>query len=160
MLKILALPILMFFNSMHVTMTGIDYIPGTDSLKVFVWLDYDLFLRDYQQTIDDDLDLHVLHSYKPFPADLLNNYINSKVFIYINKKLLNGKLLNTESADGFIRLNVLYRTDKKLKSITVRNKILTGLFSDVENLTIIKINNFEKEIKFTPDHNEETFILN
>jgi hypothetical protein len=159
MLKLLVLPLLIFFHPVHVTMTTIDHIPDTDSMKVLVRFDYDLFLRDYQQTIDDDLDLHVLRSYKPFPADLVNNYINSKIFIYINNKLLSGKLLTAEVADGGIRLNILYRIVKKPRSITVRNTILNGLCSDVENLTILKIKNLETEIKFTADHNEETYTL-
>jgi hypothetical protein len=57
-------------------------------------------------------------------------------------------------------MNLIYKSDKKPKSITVRNMILTGWFSDQENLTILRINNFEKGIRLTPEHNEETFILN
>jgi hypothetical protein len=159
MLKVLVLPVLMLFHTGPVTMTSIDYIPGSDSLKMIIRFDYDLFLRDYQQTINDDLDLNALRRYWPFPVDLVNNYINSKVHIYINKELLTGKLLNTEVADGIISLKVLYRLKKKLKRITVRNTILTGLFSEVENLTIIRIKNFETGIKFTQQHNEETFVL-
>jgi hypothetical protein len=159
MLKILVLPVLMLFQPAHLTMTSINYIPGTDSLKVLVTLNYDLFLQDYQQTIDDDLNLHVLRSYESFPADMANHYINSKVVISVNKKLLNGKLLKTNVVNGNIRMNILYRLKKKPKSITVRNTFLTGLYSDVENLTIIKINNFETGIKFTQEHNKETFDL-
>jgi hypothetical protein len=159
MLKILILPILLNVYSLHSTMTSIEHIHGTDSLKVFIKMDYNLFLRDYQ-TIDDDRDLHILYSYKPFPADFINNYINSKVFIYINNKLLNGKLLTMDLIEGEVSLSFLYRSDKKPKKVTVRNTILTGLHSDQVNLTIIKINDFEKGIKFTPEHNEETFNLN
>ncbi len=140
-------------------MTSIEHITGTDSLKVLIKMDYDLFLRDYQ-TIDDDRDLHILYSYKPFPADFVNNYINSKINIYINNKLLNGKLLTMDLAEGEIYLNFLYRSVKKPKKITIRNTILTGLHSDQVNLTIIKINGFETGIKLTPEHNEETFSLN
>jgi hypothetical protein len=159
MLKILALLMPLFFHQGHMTMTSIEHVPGTNSLNVLVRLDYDLFLRDYQQTINDDLDLDVLRSYRPFPVDLVNNYINSKVFVYINKELLNGKLLTTKVADGDITLKILYRFGKKPKSITVRNTILTGLCSDVENMTIIRMKNFETGIKFTQEHNEETFII-
>ncbi len=160
MLKILTLPILILFQQMPVTFTGIEYIQGTDSLKVSVRLSYELFLRDYQQTIFDDLDLEVLHTFKPFPADLANNYINSKINIYANNKLIIGKLLKMEENDTDVRFSLFYRVEKKLKSITVRNTILTGLYSDVENLVIIRSRNYESEIKFTPAHNEETFFLN
>jgi hypothetical protein len=159
MLKALFLPILMLFQTGPVTMTGIDYVTGTDSLKVTVRLDYDLFLKDYQQTVNDDIGLKVLRSYNPFPADMANNYINSKISIIINKKLLQGKLLRTEETDNDIILSILYRQDKRIKSITVRNIILTGLYSDVENLTIIKIDKLETGIKFTQENNEVTFDL-
>ncbi len=159
MLKILILPILLNIYSVHLTMTSIEHIAGTDSLKVLIKMEYDLFLRDYQ-TIDDDRELHLLYSYNPFPVEFVNNYVNSKVFIYINNKLLNGKLLTMERAEGDIRLTFLYRSVKKPKKITVRNTILTGLHSDQVNLTIIRINDFERGIKLTPGHNEETFSLN
>lgn len=159
MLKILVLPIMMFFQTAHLTMTSIEQIQGTDSIKVLVRLDYDLFLRDYQQAINDDLDLNNLRSYEVLPADLINNYINSKVFIRVNRELLTGKLLNTKAVDGEISLLIHYRLRKHPKNITVRNTFLTGLFSDVANLTIIKIGNFETGIKFTQEHPEETFLL-
>jgi hypothetical protein len=159
MLKILTLPILIFLQQMPVTFTGIEYIQGTDSLKVSVRLNYELFLRDYQQTIFDDLDLEVLRSFQPFPSDLANNYINSKINIYDNKKLIIGKLLKMEENDGDVRFSILYRVEKKLKSITVRNSILTGLYSNVENLTIIRSRNYDSEMKFTQEHNEETFFI-
>jgi hypothetical protein len=144
---------------MPVTFTGIEYVQGTDSLKVSVRINYELFLRDYQQTIFDDLDLEVLHSFRPFPSDLANNYLNSKINISADKKLVVGKLLKTEEYDGDVRFSLLYRVEKKMKSITVRNTILTGLYSNVENLTIIRSRNYDSEMKFTQEHNEETFFI-
>jgi hypothetical protein len=158
-LKILTIPIFLFLQQVPVTFTGIEHIHGTDSLKVSVRLNYELFLRDYQQTIFDDLDLEVLRSFKPFPADLANNYLNSKINIYANKKQVIGKLLKMEEDEGDIRFSLLYRVGRRLKSITVRNTILTGLYSNVENMTIVRSRNYESETKFTPEHKEETFLL-
>jgi hypothetical protein len=159
MLKLLALSIHILFQQMPVTFTGIEYVQGTDSLKVSVRINNELFLRDYQQTIFDDLDLEVLRSFKPFPSDLANNYINSKINIYANKKLVIGKLLKTEEIDGDVRFSILYRVEKRLKSITVKNTILTGLFSNVKNLTIIRSRNYDAEMKFTQEYNEETIFI-
>jgi hypothetical protein len=100
-----------------------------------------------------------IFSKQPFPDDLINQYFNSKVFIYVNNKLLIGKLLSANLTDNDIMLNLIYRSNKKPKNITVRNMILTGWYSDQTNLTIIRINNFEKGIKLTPQHYEETFIV-
>lgn len=139
-------------------MTSIDYVQGTDSLKVSCRMEFDDFLKDLQ-TIDDDRNLNRLFSKQPFPSDLINQYFNSKFFIYVNNKLLIGKLLSTNLNDNDINLSLIYRSGKKPKNITVRNMILTGWYSDQTNLMIIRINNFEKGIKLTPEHNEEIFIV-
>jgi hypothetical protein len=139
-------------------MTSIEHIPGGDSLKVFCRMYFDDFLKDFQ-TIDDDRDLTTIFGNRPFPTDLVNNYFNSKVYIYVNNKLLIGKLLTMSLADNEISLNLYYKSDKKPKKITVRNMILTGWFSDQVNMTIVRIDKFEKGIKLTPEHNEETFII-
>jgi len=158
MLKALAISLWLIMHPGHVTMTSIDYVQGTDSLKVFCKMEFDDFLKDLQ-TIDDDRNLYRLFSKQPFPADLINQYFNSKVFIYVNNKLLIGKLLSANITDTEINLNLIYRSGKKPKSITVRNLILTGWYSDQTNLMIIRINNFENGIKLTPGHNEETLII-
>jgi len=139
-------------------MTSIEYVTGTDSLKVSCRMDFDDFLKDLQ-TIDDDRNLYRLFNKQPFPSDLINQYFNSKVFIYINNKLLIGKLLDVNLSDNEFVLNLIYKSEKKPKNITVRNIILTSWYSDQTNLIIIRINNFEKGIKLTPGHDEESLIL-
>ena|SRR5664279_304644 len=158
MLRILAITLWLIIHPGHVTMTSIDYVQGTDSLKVSCRMEFNDFLKDLQ-TIDDDRNLNRIFSKQPFPADLINQYFNSKVFIYINNKLLIGKLLTANITDNEILLNLIYKSDKRPKRITVRNMILTGWYSDQTNLTLIRINNFEKGFKLTPGHNEETFIV-
>jgi hypothetical protein len=59
MLKFLILPIWLAFHPVHVTMTSIEHVQGTDSLKVFCRMFYDDFLKDYQTT-DDDRDLNTI----------------------------------------------------------------------------------------------------
>jgi hypothetical protein len=158
MLKAFAISLWLISHPGHLTMTSIDYCQGTDSLKVSCRMEYKDFLKDLQ-TIDDDRNLYRFFSKQPFPSDLINQYFNSKVFIYVNKNLLFGKLLSADLDDNDIKLNLIYRLSKKPKSITVRNMILTGWYTDQVNLVILRINNFEKGIKLTPDHNEETLIV-
>jgi len=158
MLKALAISFWLITQQSHVTMTSIDYVRGTDSLKVTCRMYFDDFLKDLQ-TIDDDRNLTAIFSAQPFPADLINHYFNAKVFIYVNNKLLIGKLLTYNLTGNEIILNLIYKADKKPKSLTVRNMILTGWFSDQTNLTIIRMKNIEQGIKLTPGHNEETFTI-
>jgi hypothetical protein len=158
MLKALAILFWLIVNPGHVTMTSIDYIKGTDSLIVSCRMEFEDFLKDLQ-TIDDDRNLRRFFSKQPFPSDLINQYFNSKVFIYVNDKLLIGKLLSASLDDNDITLNLIFRLSKKPKSITVRNMILTGWYTDQVNLMIIRINNFEKGIKLTPEHNQESLFV-
>jgi hypothetical protein len=158
MLKALAISLWLFMHPGHVTMTSIDYVQGSDSLKVSCRMEFEDFLKDLQ-TIDDDRNLRRLFNKQPFPSDLINQYFNSKVFIYVNDKLLIGKLLSAILVDNDINLHLIYRSSKKPKRITVRNIILTGWYSDQTNLMIIRINNFENGIKLTPGHTEETLII-
>ncbi|HKK43739.1 MAG TPA: DUF6702 family protein [Bacteroidales bacterium] len=159
MAKLLILPLLILLQHSPVTFTGIEHVQGTDSLKVTVRMSHELFLRDYQQSVFDDLDMEDLRAYKPFPSDLANNYINSKLFIEVNNKVVIGKLLDMHDDGKDTRFNMLYRVDKKIKFITVKNTILTGLYSDVVNLTIIKAGDYESDIRFTPEHDKETFKI-
>lgn len=142
-----------------VTFTSIDYINGTDSLKVTVRINYELFLRDYQQTIFDDLDLGFLRSLKPFPADLANNYLNSKISIMVNNREVIGKLQKHDEEGGDIKFTMLYRVSRRLKIFTIRNTMLTGLSSKVENLVTVRGLNYESARKLTSGNIEETFIL-
>lgn len=158
MFKALAITLWLIMNPGHVTMTSIDYVQGTDSLKVSCRMAFEDFLKDLQ-TIDDDRNLYRLFNKQPFPADLINQYFNLKVFIYVNDKILIGKLLSANLVDNDINLNLNYRLTKKPKSITVRNMILTGWYSDQTNLMIIRVKNIEKGIKLTAVHTEETLII-
>jgi hypothetical protein len=159
MLRILIIYFLMVPQQPPSTFTGIEYINGTDSLKVTLLMNYELFLRDYQQTIFDDLDIEFLRSLKPFPADLANNYLNSKLRILVKNREVVGKLQKMEKNDGNVKFSILYRVDRKLQNITVRNTILNGLSSKVENMVIVKDRYTESAKKFTPVYTEETFIL-
>jgi hypothetical protein len=158
MIRALVISFWLIIHPGHVTMTSIDYVQGTDSLKVSCRMEFEDFLKDLQ-TIDDDRNLRRLFTKQPFPSDLINQYFNTKVFIYVNNNLLIGKLLSANLTYTDINLNLIYRSPKKPKLITVKNMILTGWYTDQTNLIIVRINNFEKGIKLTPQHNEETLII-
>jgi hypothetical protein len=156
MIKILSFTLWLVFHPVHVTMTSIDLVPDTDSIKVFVRIYYDDFLRDYN--------LYNKTEYTPdnnpvFPAELMNKYLNEKVIITINNKQLEGKLLNHIILDNEISANLLYRTKKKPRNITVKNLIMTSLYEDQANMVIIRIQDLEEGIKLTPSEAERTFIL-
>ncbi len=159
MLKILALSVWFVLHPVHVTLTSIDHVTDTDSLKVFVRMYYDDFLLDYSLSGRELPDV-AKQLENSFPTDLMNNYLDEKVNIFINNKRLKGQLLNLTLENNEINMNLLYRSDKKPRLITVKNLIMTGLYSDQANMTIIRINDFEKGVMLTPLKTEETFKLN
>jgi hypothetical protein len=158
MLKSLAIFTWLLFHPVHVTLTSIDQGPESDTLRVFVKLYYDDFLLDYQLFAKDSFPNNSSLSL-PLSEALLNKYIDEKVNIYINNKRLKGKLLSQDLSDNELRLNLIYKSDKKPKLITVRNTILTNLYNDQANMTIIRINDFEEGIKLTPQVTEQTFSV-
>jgi len=159
MLKTLVLSIWFVFHPVHVTFTSIDHIPDTDSLKVFVRMYFDDFIQDYLLSGRESPTVRQMNINEPFPADLMNKYLEEKVIIKVNNKQLKGKLLNMVLKDNEISLNLLYRTDKKPREITVRNLIMTGLYADQANMTIIRANDFEEGVMLTPLKTEQTCNL-
>jgi hypothetical protein len=156
-LKALTILACFFLHPLHLTLTSVEQIRGTDSLKITVKMNYDLFLRDYQ-TIDDDRNLEIYRN-KPFPESFTYSYFQSKMGIYINNKLIYCKLLNIDVTDGEISLNLLYRLENKPRKIKIRNEFLTSLYTDAENYIMISIGNLEKGIKMTYDYTEETYKI-
>jgi hypothetical protein len=159
MLKTLILPIFLIFHPVHVTLTTIDQVQGSDSMKVFFRMYYDDFLRDYK-LYDPDGNIEKISVNQSFPADLANKYFNDKVHIYINNKLLTGKVLTVNIQDYEIFLKLLYRSDRDPKKIKIRNQVLTGLYSDQTNMIFININKNEEAMRLTPEHDKETWSFN
>lgn len=159
MIKTLSLCIWLTLHPVHVTLTSIENVPGTDSLKVFVKMSYNDFLIDYK-LFDKKVEVPDVTDNQQFPSDLMKKYIDEKVNIFVNNKLVKGKLLNLTMTGDEISINLVYRSVKKPESITVRNQIMTSLYTDQANMTIIRINDFEKGVKLTPEKTEETFSLN
>jgi hypothetical protein len=159
MLKTLILPIFLIFHPVHVTLTTIDQVQGSDSMKVFFRMYYDDFLRDYR-LYDPDSNLEKISVNQSFPADLATKYFNDKVHIYINNKVLTGKVLTVNIQDYEIFLKLLYRSDLDPKKIKIRNQVLTGLYSDQTNMIFININKNEEAMRLTPEHDKETWSFN
>jgi hypothetical protein len=156
MLKILILPVLLILHPVHVTLTTIDQVQGADTMKVFFRMYYDDFLLDYK-LFDPDCNLEKLSVNQSFPTDLANKYFNDKVHIYINNKLLTGKVLTVKILDNEIFLNLLYRSDIDPKKIKIRNQVLIGLYKDQTNMVFININKNEEAMRLTPEHDKESW---
>lgn len=142
-------------HPVHVTLTTINQAEGTDSMKVFFRMYYDDFLLDYK-LYDPSCNLDKISVKQYFTTDKINKYFNDKVHIYVNNKLLTGKVLSvTIIPDNEIFLNLLYRSNKNPKKIKIRNQIMTSLYSDQANMIFFNINKNEGAMKLTPEHDKE-----
>jgi hypothetical protein len=142
----------------HVTLTSIDYVPELDSFKVFVRMYFDDFLRDYKLGGKEIQDKEFSTTDASF-IDKIQKYIAEKVIIKVNEKQLSGKLQNMNLADNEISMNLEYGASKRPRTVSVKNLIMTGLYTDMSNMILVKINNFEEGVKLTSDMTEQSFKI-
>lgn len=148
----------MSFHPVHVTLTTITQTQDSDTMEVFFRMYYDDFLRDYK-VYDPQTKLEKISGSDSFPADLLNNYFSDKVRIYINNRLIAGKLLTVDIIDNEVFLKLFYLSTKAPKKIRIKNQVLTGLYTDQTNMVFISINKNEEALRLTPEHQNETLSL-
>jgi len=159
MIKTLFLSVWFIVHPVHVTLTSIDYIPERDSLKVFIKMYFDDFLIDVSLHSDSSTG-EVFSAANPQSRIVTENYLNNKLILMVNKRLIRGKLSDIEIVDNEIKLNIGYSQINQPEVIVVKNLIMTKLYADQANLVIVKINKFEEGIKLTSDNTEKTFSIN
>ena len=146
----------LFFHPVHVTLTSIDMVPGTDSLKVYMKINYDDFLRDCcPAEIKGTQSGNVYLS-----QSIITKYVDEKVKIQVNNKLLKGKLIRMDRNDSELMLNLFFRLPKNPESITIENTIMTTLYEDQSNMVMLRMLDVEEGFKLTPEINVRTFNLN
>jgi hypothetical protein len=147
----------MMFHPVHVTLTTIDQAPGSDTLRVTFRMYYDDFKRDYRM-FDDEI--QEIPDEKSIPFTSINEYFNNRVKIYINNRLLKGRLMDVEIPDNYeIILSLLYLSDREPEKFRIRNKILTRIYSDQKNMIFISINKYDEGITLTARSRKESIKL-
>lgn len=159
MLKTLFISIWILLHPVHVTLTSIEYIPEINSFKVFVRMNFDDFLRDYNigGTVIKDKDFSTESASSKIQ---MQKYLKEKVIIRVNGNQLYGKLQNMNLADNEISMNLKFGPGKKPETISVKNLIMTGLYRDMSNMILIRVNDFEEGFKLTSDITEQTIKIN
>lgn len=155
MLNAIILNTLLFLHPVHVTLTSINQEQGSDTLKVFFRMYYDDFLLDYQ-LYDPDYEIETISGKTTISDDRINQYFNDKVQIYINRKLLTGKLSEVSNNYYEICLNLTYVSEIDPKKFKIRNQVMTKLYNDQANMIFININKYEDAMKLTSDQDTET----
>jgi hypothetical protein len=159
MLKTLFFSLFVLAHPVHVTMTGVEYSNEKNSFEVSIKMDYNDFITDYRNSINDD---QFFDSFGKIDTTLIlvNKYLDEKVQIFADDKQLKGKLVKIEFVDGELQLGLLFKNNKNSKNFRVKNLILSNVYNDQSNLLIFRYNEFEEGVKLTPYKNEHNFNLN
>lgn len=158
MFKTLFFSIWFFLHPVHVTITSIDYAPENETFKVFIRMYFDDFLRDSKLN-GTEIQNKDFSTGNSSSMDIMEKYLADKVIIKVNEKQLSGKLQDMNLADNEISMNLQYSSAKKPRTVSVKNLIMTGLYSDMSNMIIVRINDFEEGIKLNSDMTEQTFKI-
>jgi len=137
---------------------SIDYVPESDSFNVFLKVFYDDFLLDYgledsnQQPFDFSAD-------QTYMKDKLLSYINGKITLKVNGRNLSGRIEEVNLTDGELKMNMIFSSQGRVRTVTIRSLIMTDLYSDQANMVILRVNGFEEGFRLTPEKTEETFKM-
>jgi hypothetical protein len=158
MIKTLFFSIWLITHPVHVSMLSLDYSAEKESFNAFLKVYFDDFLRDSGLSGDSQKTL-MFSVNDPRVKDMIAKYVNDKVRISVNDKQLSGTVNDFNLADNELKMNLSFGSARKIKTVTVRNMILTALYNDQANMIIIKVNDFEEGIKLTTDEPEQTFRI-
>jgi len=159
MIRLLFFSLWLAFHPVHVSLMSIDYAPDQKLFNVFLRIYFDDFLLDSGiKTADQkNLDFSVNNQYT---RKVMASYVNDRIMISVNKRQIPAELGEMSLSDNELRMNLFFSSAKKVNSITVKNLIMTSLYSDQANMIIVKVNDFEEGVKLTAEEPEKTFEIN
>jgi hypothetical protein len=158
MLKTLILFLIFSGLPTHVSLMSVEYLDAKKSFEVFLKLDYDDFVTDYWYSVNDD---HVFDPSGKIDTVivLVKKYLNDKVEIFADETKLKGEITKVESANGEVKLNLLYNYTKGVKELRVKSLVLTNVYKDQSNLLIFRYKDYEEGVKLTTEKIEHSFNI-
>lgn len=158
MVKSLILLFLMGMHPVHVAFISMDYSAESKGFKTFVKFYSDDFLLDYNLLFNDNETIDFSQNNK-IVRKKINDYLNEKIELYVGEQKIEGEVLDYESVDGEIKINILYPTGKDPKTVKMKCQIMTDIHSDQSNFIIFRYKDNEEGVKLTSDNKEQTFTL-
>jgi hypothetical protein len=158
MLKVIILSFFFLAHPVHVSLMSMEYSEKSDAFNVFLKIYSDDFLLDYKLLTGDTPKIDLIAD-RDKTEEVISKYINEKVQIFAEGTKLNGKLINLESSDGELRMDLIFKNRKNSKNYLVKNLIMTGLYQDQSNLLIFRFGDYEEGKKLTPEIQEQNFIV-
>lgn len=158
MLNVFLVSVLLSLHPVHVSLASIEYVPEKESFDVFVKIWKDDFTSDFILSFEKVPVLDVKDNGKILKDDA-QMYVNEKIHIVPDKRRLTGVIDSIETDETEVKIYMSYKFRGKPTEVTIHNFIMTELYDDQSNMLIFKYNNIEEGIKFTPEKEEQTFIL-
>lgn len=148
--------IFLLAHPVHVSLMSMEYSEKSDAFNVFLKIYADDFLLDYRLITGDTSKIDFIAD-KVKAETLVTKYLNETVQIFAEGKKLDGKLLNLESSEGELKMDLIFNNKKRSKNYLVKNLIMTALYKDQSNLLIFRYGDYEEGIKLTPEKQEQLF---
>ena len=158
MIKIILLSLWAFTQPAHVSLMSAECFPDEGVIRVFLKMSHADFKYDYRHMINDD-QLFDPSGKIDTTEILVSKYLDSRVQIFANDKILKGRLTNFESANGEINTNLLYHYNKRAKHFKVSNTFLNDVNKNPSTLLIFKHNDFEEDVKLSEAKTEQLFVV-
>lgn len=153
-LRVLILYTLPLLHGVHLSVMNIGQAPGSDTMKVSLRMNHEDFAADFR-LYDPAFRPGLEKGNIIVPEESICRYINEKVKIYVNRKLLKGILVSAVTDYYDLCLELVYLSDITPVSIRIRNRIMAELHDDQENMVYLEINNYHDAFRLTPGHTEE-----
>jgi len=159
MVRLLFFSLWVAAHPVHVSLMSIDYVQERNIFNVFLKVYFDDMLLDSGIEKGDQKKL-VFSADDDFTRKVISGYVADRVMLIVNKRQLNAQLVNMDLSDNELRLNLVFGSAGKVNSITVKNLIMTSLYSDQANMIIVKVNDFEEGVRLTSQVTEKRFEIN
>ncbi len=142
-MKILLFYILLLLHPVHVSLTGIEY----DSMNRV----YSVFVKVYSDDLESDISLGKAGGGEIIGGvtERYSQYIADRINIMEDGRLLELKLLNTESDGLEHRFRLEAAGGRRVSNVTVVNRIMTRLYDDQANMLLFSFDGIEDGYRFT-----------
>ena len=158
MLKAVILSFIVLAHPVHVSLLSVEYSEESAAFNVFVKIYSDDFMLDYRLLTGDTAKIDFVAN-RQKAETVIGKYLDEKVQILADGKKLKGKLVNLDSSDGELKMDLIFNNKKKSENYLVKNLIMTDLYKDQANLLIFRYGNYEEGIKLTPEKPEQNFKM-
>jgi len=145
-------------HKFYVSVTEINYNKNSEQLEISL----KVFNDDWQNALDNRLGQPVfLGSKNQYPQldSLIRTYLFENFSIKINDKKREINIMGSEIEGGATWIYMYVDKVKSLKSIEIKNTLLTEMFEDQRNVVQIKYGDITKSSLFTKSNNSKRFIF-